>query len=62
MLTRKASPRWPARLLCLLRRDHYTPVDDVQIPTGDILPVRGTPFDFTSEQRVGERIEDVPGV
>ncbi|EFN59887.1 hypothetical protein CHLNCDRAFT_132896 [Chlorella variabilis] len=42
--------------------DHYTPVDDVSIPTGDIAPVRGTPFDFTSPHTVGERIEDVPGV
>ncbi|EFN50643.1 hypothetical protein CHLNCDRAFT_55668 [Chlorella variabilis] len=36
-------------------------VDDVSIPTGDIAPVRGTPFDFTSPHTVGERIEDVPG-
>ncbi|PSC74817.1 Galactose mutarotase [Micractinium conductrix] len=41
--------------------DHYTPVDDVAIPTGDITPVSGTPFDFTSPHRVGERIQDVPG-
>ncbi|GAB4816199.1 hypothetical protein N2152v2_003245 [Parachlorella kessleri] len=41
--------------------DHYTPVDDVQIPTGEIAPVQGTPFDFTSPHRVGDRIEDVPG-
>ncbi|PRW60803.1 Squalene synthase isoform A [Chlorella sorokiniana] len=41
--------------------DHYTPVDDVAIPTGDIAPVRGTPFDFTSPHTVGERIDDVPG-
>ena len=36
-------------------------VDDVAIPTGDIAPVRGTPFDFTSPHIVGERIDDVPG-
>lgn len=31
------------------------------IPTGEIAPVRGTPFDFTSPHTVGERIDDVPG-
>jgi hypothetical protein len=36
-------------------------VDDVAIPTGEILPVAGTPFDFTSPHAVGERIADVPG-
>lgn len=41
--------------------DHYTPVNDVSIPLGDIIPVRGTPFDFTSQHTVGERIDDVPG-
>lgn len=41
--------------------DHYTPVNDVAIPTGDIASVRGTPFDFTSPHIVGERIDDVPG-
>lgn len=38
-----------------------TQVDDVAIPTGEIAPVRGTPFDFTSLHAVGERIDDVPG-
>lgn len=49
--------------LCMLLRsaDHFTPVDEVQILTGEVQPVRGTPFDFTSEHAVGERIEDVPG-
>lgn len=36
-------------------------MDDTQIPSGDILPVAGTPFDFTSDHLVGERIADVPG-
>lgn len=31
------------------------------IPTGQIAPVAGTPFDFTSPRAVGERIADVPG-
>ncbi|KDD71751.1 hypothetical protein H632_c4460p0, partial [Helicosporidium sp. ATCC 50920] len=40
---------------------HYTPVNDVQIPTGEILSVQGTPFDFKTSRAIGERIKDVPG-
>ncbi len=36
--------------------DAYTPVDRGLIPTGEIAPVRGTPFDFTSPHAIGERI------
>lgn len=39
----------------------YTPLDDTQIPTGEIVPVRGTAFDFTEEASIGSRINDVPG-
>jgi aldose 1-epimerase len=39
----------------------YTPVDETQIPTGEILPVQGTPFDFTNEELIGSRIHEVPG-
>ncbi len=35
----------------------YTPVDSTLIPTGVIAPVQGTPFDFTSPHRIGERIQ-----
>ncbi len=34
----------------------FTPVDAHLIPTGEILPVKDTPFDFTSPKRIGERI------
>ena len=54
-----ACPALHAALCC--RGTHFTPVDEVQIPTGEIAPVAGTPFDFTSARRVGERIDDVPG-
>jgi aldose 1-epimerase len=40
----------------LLNADHYTPVDASLIPTGDLTPVAGTPFDFTSFHAIGERI------
>jgi aldose 1-epimerase len=38
--------------------EHFTPVDDDLIPTGDLNAVDGTPFDFRSGVRVGERIEE----
>ncbi|MDP9846350.1 aldose epimerase family protein [Streptosporangium lutulentum] len=38
--------------------DRYLPVDSTKIPTGELAPVAGTPFDFTTPQEVGARIED----
>jgi aldose 1-epimerase len=37
--------------------DRYTPVDETLIPTGELAPVDGTPFDFTRARRIGERID-----
>ena len=39
--------------------DSYTPVDTNLIPTGKIDPVAGTPLDFTSPKRIGERMEQL---
>ena len=36
----------------------YTPVDANLIPTGDLAPVEGTPFDFRKLTVVGSRIND----
>ncbi|WP_291858024.1 aldose epimerase family protein [Marinilabilia sp.] len=44
-----------------INADAYTPVDSTLIPTGEIKPVEGTPFDFTEVHLIGERIEQVPG-
>jgi aldose 1-epimerase len=41
-----------------LDADHYTPVDETLIPTGEIAPVAGTPFDFTRATPIGERIRE----
>jgi aldose 1-epimerase len=41
-----------------LNADNYTPVDETLIPTGEIAPVAGTPFDFTRFMRIGARIRD----
>ena len=37
---------------------NYTPLSTVCAATGEILPVKGTPFDFTTPHVIGERIED----
>jgi aldose 1-epimerase len=36
--------------------DRYTPVDDTLIPTGELAPVEGTPFDFRKATAIGARI------
>ena len=41
--------------------DRYVPVDGKAIPTGEILDVAGTPFDFRSPKEIGKDIEAVPG-
>jgi aldose 1-epimerase len=35
----------------------YTPADATLIPTGEIAPVEGTPFDFKTPHVIGERID-----
>ncbi len=48
----------------MLAADHYTPIDDTLIPTGEIAPVAGTPFDFREFHKIGERVkqlDDKPG-
>lgn len=36
----------------------FTPVDSTLIPTGKLMNVAGTPFDFTSPRKIGARIND----
>jgi aldose 1-epimerase len=38
--------------------DKYTPVDSTLIPTGELAPVAGTPFDFRTPTAIGARIGD----
>jgi aldose 1-epimerase len=40
-----------------LHASRFTPVDSGLIPTGELKPVAGTPFDFTKPTAVGARIE-----
>ncbi|MGH9496825.1 MAG: aldose epimerase family protein [Candidatus Sulfotelmatobacter sp.] len=42
----------------MINADRFTPVDKNLIPTGELKPVKGTPFDFTTSTRIGSRIED----
>jgi aldose 1-epimerase len=42
-----------------LAADRYTPTDDTLIPTGKLDPVKGTPFDFTTATKIGERIQQI---
>ena len=36
----------------------FVPVDETLIPTGELRPVAGTPFDFTSPRALGEHVGD----
>jgi aldose 1-epimerase len=40
-----------------LNADRYTPVDATLIPTGELAPVEGTPFDFRTSTAIGARID-----
>jgi len=40
-----------------INADRYTPVDDTLIPTGQLAPVQGTPFDFLKATAIGARID-----
>jgi aldose 1-epimerase len=37
----------------------YSPTDTTQIPLGPSASVKGTPFDFTTPQTIGSRIDDI---
>lgn len=39
--------------------DRYTPVNDQLIPTGELAPVTGTPFDFQQPTKIGARFHQL---
>lgn len=41
-----------------INADGFTPVDSTLIPTGEIAPVEGTPFDFRTATAIGARIAE----
>lgn len=40
-----------------MHASRYLPTDATAIPTGELAPVAGTPFDFTTPRRIGDRID-----
>lgn len=40
----------------MIKADRFTPVDSTLIPTGELRPVAGTPFDFNQPTAIGARI------
>jgi len=41
-----------------INADKFTPTDSTLIPTGELRPVAGTPFDFRTPTAIGARIND----
>ncbi|WP_165191351.1 aldose epimerase family protein [Caulobacter soli] len=57
-LAGEGSPDGAMGNVLTLAADGYTPVDAELIPTGEVTPVTGTPFDFRTPHVVGERVRD----
>jgi len=43
--------------IVMIQADKFTPADSTQIPTGELRPVDGTPFDFRTPTAIGARID-----
>lgn len=41
-----------------IKASNFTPVDETLIPTGEIRPVEGTPFDFRQATAIGARLDE----
>lgn len=48
--------------ILLLNADRFLPTDNTLIPTGELKSVEGTPLDFRTRHKIGERIAQVEGV
>jgi aldose 1-epimerase len=42
----------------MINADRYTPTDPTQIPTGELAPVQGTPFDLRTPTAIGAHVAD----
>lgn len=42
----------------MMKADHFIPINERSIPTGEIVTVKGTPMDFTSPAKVGSRVNE----
>jgi aldose 1-epimerase len=45
----------------MINAEYFTPVDETQIPTGEIAPVAGGAMDFTAPMTIGSRFAQVEG-
>lgn len=52
------APDGVANEMLTIDADRYTPTDAGAIPTGQLVPVAGTPFDFRTPHQIGARIRD----
>ncbi|MGK7397006.1 MAG: aldose epimerase family protein [Candidatus Cyclobacteriaceae bacterium M3_2C_046] len=43
--------------ILMINADTFTPVDSSLIPTGELVPVAGTPFDFSQPTQIGARLD-----
>ena len=59
--TRCYHPSLGARPPLQITAPFVLPVDKVQIPTGEVAPVAGTGFDFTTPTPVGKHIMEIDG-
>lgn len=44
-------------IILQMNADFYVPIDETSIPTGEILKVEGTPFDFRKPKPIGQDID-----
>lgn len=42
----------------MISANKFTPINEMQIPTGEVIKVNGTPFDFTVAKEIGKDIND----
>ncbi len=40
-----------------IHADRFTAIDEMSIPTGELIPVEGSPFDFTEGKKIGKDID-----
>jgi aldose 1-epimerase len=57
-LAGEGSPEGAMGHLLTIPAEHYLPTDAGAIPTGELRPVEGTPFDFRAPMPVGARVRD----
>ncbi|MEA3029499.1 MAG: aldose 1-epimerase [Sphingomonadales bacterium] len=57
-LAGEGAPQGAMGHLLTIPAEHYLPTDATAIPTGELRPVEGTPFDFRRAMPVGARVRD----